>query len=300
MRSMSISLALLVAACTGSNPAGPNPNETCSAQTNCNSTGGFRSCSDGTHCRLLASDGTSFACTSCNECTVATTQVTEWCAAGSSTSGVQLSIGNVASPASIGAVRPSAGRYFLTVAVTLINLSVPTPVPAALLYYRLASTGGLTLTPAAASGAVGTPCPADVSVNTGGQFSCTLAFEVPTGDKPATLNYDDTMGHKASAPVTLPATPMDPGCVPYVTGVTTGSSTCKACYTKAQQSGGVCYTLVQMYTSTCNATIMSCACKQTDPTALCDCEHACFTTDCASQLATIHDCLIPACASSCP
>jgi hypothetical protein len=215
---------------------------------------------------------------------------------------VTLAVGAVASPSVINRTPPSTGRFFVTLALTLTNVSVPTPVPASLVSYRLATTSGLTLTPSPVSGALAMPCPGDVSVNAGAQYQCAVAFEVPTGDAPATLQYNDTLGHTASA-----AVPWDPAAAtdrcPDVYAWLNGSNTaCQSCVTMGEQAGGPCGAQDSAFRASCRTTAQQCAstCQgMTDPAAFCGCIEQCYGASCTTSFRALDSCLATACGSSC-
>lgn len=66
--------------------AGCKAGETCSVPITCGN-GSYRTCSNGASCRLVASDGSSFACRSCGDCASASTAAIAWCGAGTSVDG---------------------------------------------------------------------------------------------------------------------------------------------------------------------------------------------------------------------
>ena len=74
----------LVAACGG------DGSETCSQRASCAlGSGSYELCTSGANasCRYLASDGTSFSCGSCGDCTAAATKVVAWCNGGGGAGG---------------------------------------------------------------------------------------------------------------------------------------------------------------------------------------------------------------------
>src|SRR5689334_1964978 len=79
---------VLTLSCTSPNPA--LVHENCGAQVSCPfGSGSYRACADssGTSCSFVASDGRSFQCASCNDCSGAATDVTRWCSGGGTTGG---------------------------------------------------------------------------------------------------------------------------------------------------------------------------------------------------------------------
>jgi hypothetical protein len=149
-------------------------------------------------------------------------------AAGSGS--VALSVGSVASPAFLPGYMPAAGRYFLTVDTTLHDVSTPAPIPVGSDNYSLVTKNGLALATSGASDLVLTPCASDTSVVPGAQYTCTVVFEVPIGDAPAQLLYDDKHGDSATAPVSyMPPAPPSGGCDTFVKLPGTNVEACVQC-----------------------------------------------------------------------
>ena len=120
------------------------------------------------------------------------------------TGGVALSADKVTTPGSIQTVPPAAGRGFVVLDITLQNVSSPKAVSAGFSLFSLTTDQALVLTTAAASSVIANGCLPGTSVALGGQFSCTLAFEVPVGQVGQKLNYDDLAGHAAAAAIPAP------------------------------------------------------------------------------------------------
>jgi hypothetical protein len=116
---------------------------------------------------------------------------------------IAISIADVASPSTIGGFAPAVDRYFLTVDVTLDDLSTPEAVPLSFSHYTLTTTEGLVITPDPLSALVALPCPSDLWVAAEARYTCTIAFQVPSDDAPERLAYDDQDGDTATAPVAL-------------------------------------------------------------------------------------------------
>jgi hypothetical protein len=86
-------LLLCLAACGNSNPI--KPGETCTQATCPHGGHTYKFCAQGSTCRYLGSDNSSFQCTSCADCTAAANQIANWCATGGtngSTAGTNGSI----------------------------------------------------------------------------------------------------------------------------------------------------------------------------------------------------------------
>jgi hypothetical protein len=122
---------------------------------------------------------------------------------------VSLTVTSATSPATLAGVTPSGGDFFLVVDLMLKNTSSSVPLSTAKALFSLETTQALVLT--AAPEQPSSACSGLVSVAVGGQFECGIAFEVPAGQTPATLLYDDMRGHMASAPVPMIVTTPDAG-----------------------------------------------------------------------------------------
>lgn len=153
-------------------------------------------------------------------------------AGGGGTSGdpgsITLTVNVATSPGKIGVFSPDPGRTFVAINLTLDNVSAPSPIPVTLPFFSLSTANGLALTTSAKSAEVYTSCAGDTSISAGSQYTCSLAFEVPTGDSPKQLSYDDHVGHTASAPVSITQPEAGPGCNTTATW-TGGSTACGQC-----------------------------------------------------------------------
>ncbi len=122
-------------------------------------------------------------------------------APGSGRGSIAISVADVASPSTISGIAPAVNRHFLTIDVTLNDLSTPEAVPVSFTDFTLTTAEGLVITPDAVSALVAVPCPSDLWVAAEARYTCTIAFQVPTDDAPARLAYDDQLGDTATAPV---------------------------------------------------------------------------------------------------
>ncbi|MFT3767758.1 MAG: hypothetical protein QM820_20070 [Minicystis sp.] len=148
---------------------------------------------------------------------------------GGSQGSVVLTVDMATAPNNIGVHAPAQGRFFVEVDITLQDVSTPSPIPVAFTFFTLSTANGLVLQPSIASAAVGTPCPGDISIAAGSQFTCSIAYEVPLQDSPKDLSYDDHAGHTATASVTVtPPPPPDP-CETVVKWQQEQSTACKDC-----------------------------------------------------------------------
>lgn len=221
--------------------------------------------------------------------------------------GVALTVGKVDSPYAIGSIKPSSGRYFLTVDVTLANVSSPAPVPAAFAYYSLTTQAGLSIIASPYSANVASPCAVDTSVTKAAKYTCTVAFEVPTSDSPAHIDYDDKKGDTASAMVSY-VKPMMTSCETLVVWAAAKNSTCIQCFNNAA-SGMQCTTQAMQVrsdqngsgcpSSTVNSCLQGCQSMLGDPAAYCGCARNCEGT-CAPDYAALDDCIVQNCMSVCP
>jgi hypothetical protein len=120
-----------------------------------------------------------------------------------------LTVNSATSPATLAGVAPSGGDFFVVVDLTLKNNGSSVPLSTAMALFSLETTQALVLTPAPEQPS--SACSAAVSVALGGQFECEIAFEVPAGQTPATLLYNDMRGHMDSAAVPMIVTTPDAG-----------------------------------------------------------------------------------------
>ena len=214
---------------------------------------------------------------------------------------VALSAGSIASPSSIGGLAPDAGRHFLTIEATLSDVSAPEAVPVGFAYYTLATVKGLVIMPASASDVVSMPCASDTSVSVGAEYSCTIAFAVPTGDSPARLSYDDLRGDTATVPVsyTVPPPPVSAACNTFASYKFTDIEACETCIGECSQLAN---TLAnqQVDGTTCPSAATACAtCPPfiTSP-GYCECHDACLG-GCQPAFDAELECDVAHCAASC-
>jgi hypothetical protein len=134
-------------------------------------------------------------------------------ACSTTATGATLVINSVTSPASVGSLSPSAGRYFVEVNVTLGNPG-SAPIPAWFYYFQLITMQGIDVSPALdANAVVGTPCADDIFVGpqtgaTPPNYRCNIVFEVPCNQTAQALDYAAGGGAGAE----IPAPPAPPSC----------------------------------------------------------------------------------------
>jgi hypothetical protein len=222
---------------------------------------------------------------------------------GAGTGGsVTLSVGAVGSPDVIGSVGPNAGRYFLTVQVTLRDVSAPMAVPAGYAYYTLTTAKGLEIWPADVSVDIAMPCSADTAVSVAAAFSCTLAFAVPTGDSPTVITYDDLRGDTATAPVVnnVPPPPDSVACDTFATYQNTGSNACTICLGTYCQDPYVELSDEQSDGTTCPDVGNACATCPLFPSSpgYCSCQDGCLG-GCQPAFDAMFQCYVEQCAADC-
>lgn len=210
---------------------------------------------------------------------------------------VSLAVNMATSPDKIGPSSPAQGRSYVEINITLQDVSTPAPIPVAFAYYSLTTANGLVLAPSVASSAVGTPCPGDISIGAGSQFTCDVVFEVPTQDSPKELAYDDHAGHTATAAVTVtPPPPPDPceTVAAWQNGTSTACVQCKTTICKTQRDE---WLAEENDGHTCpewnNCTMMNCT-----PANLCPCQGTCAGA-CKPAWYAYLECIIDNCVALC-
>lgn len=223
---------------------------------------------------------------------------------GTGTSGVSLSVASASSPATVGGLASPSGSFFFVVDLTLKNAGASTPLSTSPVLFSLQTSQALVISaaPAQASG----ECSATLSVASGGQDACGVAFEVPTGQTPTTLVYDDQRGDKATAPV--PTVVMASGaCQTYAGWFKGASQACIMCLGGAvgvfDAGSAPCQPAADTYRGTCQKCASMC-----DPllgggggsVSPCACELGCDTAQCQTIFQTYVSCMTSTCGGSCP
>jgi hypothetical protein len=206
---------------------------------------------------------------------------------------VAISVGTVASPSILAGSSPGAERYFLTVQATLHDVSAPEAVPVGFTNYTLATTKGLVIMPSTVSALLSMPCASDTSVSAGAAYSCTIVFEMPSGDSPTLLTYADPRGDTATAPVsyTVPPLPVSAACNTFATYQHVVSAACDQCVTmKCVPPDQAC---VPFDSGACAA----CPLFPTSP-GYCTCEDACLGA-CWPTFDARFQCYVDQCAGAC-
>jgi Domain of unknown function (DUF4352) len=213
---------------------------------------------------------------------------------------VGLTVDSASSPATVKSAPPASDRTYLQLDVTLRNVSSSKPISAGFELFSLTTDKSLVLTTSVVSGLVDAACLPDTSVAMGGQFSCTLVFEVPTSQIGKRLSYDDHLGHVVSAPLPPPPT------------------TCEQmeCYYRTAAFGSACYVCLHNrsgdFVAKCQnehyAKVSACEaggqCVCTDPPngpddCTCFAKECTGPAECVSAVQTYFDCAVQACGSIC-
>jgi hypothetical protein len=118
-----------------------------------------------------------------------------------SSGGFTLSVTSAQWEAALQNERPPSGRTYAELNISLSNNSA-SPILASAPLFSVLTTSSIEVPTSPATGLADSPC-TDLSVAKGGTLACSLVFEVPTGDTPAELVYDDHMGHSAKAPIAI-------------------------------------------------------------------------------------------------
>jgi hypothetical protein len=202
-------------------------------------------------------------------------------------SGVLLFVGASSAPTTVGGFTPSSGSSFVVVDFTLKNVGAKEPLPTSTLFFSLATSQALVLSPSLHEPS--SPCGASTAVGTGGQLECQVAFEVPAGQTALTLRYDDKAGDATEAPV--PSFPPPSAACEAIAGWPS-TSACQTCeYDAVSQS---CASDANAYSRACQA----CSSCQTSPDH-CSCEAACEDAACRSLFSAYAACMVAACSATC-
>jgi hypothetical protein len=197
--------------------------EQCSAPAQCPFGKGFyQACTSpgGSACRLLTSDGTSYACGACGDCGAATQQAVSWCLGGGSGgtsgpdgggSGPGGGDAGVSAPgaATLVASRPrqlvDGGAPFVAVDLILTNQGV-TALPLLAPLFAISTTDGLQYRGDARTANYAGGCDPNASLTTGHSVSCTVLFSVPFNKTPNLLSYTLPDGTSVSEPLSAATT----------------------------------------------------------------------------------------------
>ncbi len=213
--------------------------------------------------------------------------------------GVVLTVSAAASPATVAGLGPTAGNAYVVLSLTLENTGAQVPLSTNIVLFAVDTSQSLVILPSAEQPSAA--CSPMVSVASGGQIQCQIAFLVPTGQTATTLTYDDQRGDTASA--AIPAIVMtSPGACQTVTGWVSqmpADNACLECLAAAEGGAdggaqGACGTEKASYLGTCEGS-KGCTTFAT----LCSCEAAADDVACQTLFSDYMGCLGSSCASMC-
>ncbi len=212
---------------------------------------------------------------------------------GSSSGGFSIAVTMAESQYGIGALTPPSSRFYAVVTVAVSNTSASAPILAAAPLFSVTTSGAIKVPVSGAVASLDSPC-TNLSVGQGGQLSCELAFEIPTGDTPVELDYDDGMGHTAATAV--PAL-TDGTCSLVTSWKNTTGSACTSC-TQEAVAEGTCPNA-----QACTQTEVVCIAMQVQMSgsaAFCSAAAACsVSTACAAAWQATSDCVVFRCNTNC-
>jgi hypothetical protein len=221
-------------------------------------------------------------------------------ASSTSTGGVSLTVTSVTSAATVDSFPPAAGTAFVVVDLTLANTGARMPLPTDPLFFSLQTADAIVV-----SASLEQPpgaCSSADSVAGGGHIACEMAFEVPLGQTPATLVYDDHAGDRASASLTGTLSP-SAACERYAGWLQTSpTGACAGCLSSTEGtlnggSAGGCMSAAHAYGSACGVDAGAQCLTSND---VCSCEIAADSASCHALFDAFVGCIVSACASSCP
>jgi len=219
---------------------------------------------------------------------------------GSGSAGVSLTVVSADVTSTVGGLAPTSGNFFMVVSLTLKNTGAPNALSTNPVLFAIHTSQSLDVSasPAQPSAA----CNASVSVASGGQSECSVAFEMPTGQTPTDLVYNDERGDTASA--MLPAVPTpSAACQTYAGWFKTQPSTaCMSCIENADgvndASGAACESAATAYGNACGGTCQS-MCLPFSKADPCACELSCDSPSCHMLWDTYVSCLVNTCGPQC-
>jgi hypothetical protein len=194
----------------------------------------------------------------------------------------------------VGGAPPTGNALFVVVDLTLKNTGASVPLSTNFVLFSLQTRQALVIT--ASPQQPPAQCSPTVSVAVGGQIECQVAFQVPAGQTPATLLYDDQRGDKASASV--PAIPMSSACETVQGWLNQATQACVVCFSNAE--GSTCASAADAYRNTCSTDSSACAACASNPANLCSCESSCDNSACQALFGAEMSCIASACSGSCP
>ncbi len=197
---------------------------------------------------------------------------------------------------------PSSGTFYLVVDMTLKNTGATMALPVSSIFFSLQTTQNLVITSSA--GLASNACSSSVSVASGGQNECQIAFEVPLGQTAATLKYDDMRGDTASASVPAIPTP-SAACETWIGWILNSSSNsaCRSCLLSNESAdAGACASASEAYGASCTADgggVSQCTSNLNQVDQVCTCELTADSASCHDLFDTLMACIVSSCMSSC-
>jgi hypothetical protein len=219
-----------------------------------------------------------------------------------SASGAALTVDAAISPGTVAGMVASPGNVFVQLAITLQNVGAAAPLPTNPALFLLQTAQGMS---ASASSAQPTDeCKPTGRVTMGAPAQCSLAFEIPAGETPTTLQYDDRRGDAASA--TVPPVPMPtPDCLTVQTWMSFKPvTTCLGCIGDAIGLGdsgpGPCVSQARAYDVSCASCAKMCGFGSGVFVDMCSCELGCDMAACQNLWNEEMTCISRSCAPACP
>ena len=231
-------------------------------------------------------------------------------AGGTGTAGVSLSIASAA----ISTSDFNTTDFFLDVSLTLKNTAAGGSLSTNPAFFSLETSQALVL--GASSTATNlSECSATLSVASGGQDTCSVTFDVPMGQMPARVLYDDMRGDRATAPI--PAADLPSVACSTYEGWSHPGDACALCIGHAGGLGGVadagapaCDDAVTAYLSACEAAAQAAeptcgavdSLRDVNPAGIgaCACEPLGDDAQCQTLFQAAVSCFVMACGTQCP
>jgi hypothetical protein len=205
---------------------------------------------------------------------------------GTSSGGFSIKVTNAQWQYGIGSARPASGRSFAVITVSINNGSLGHPLLAAAPLFSITTKAAISVPISSYFAGVDSPC-SNLSVAKGGTLACSLAFEVPTGDVPVELDYDDKMGDTAT--VTIEAVARS---CPASGWTNASTSQCVSCSSSASCPQAKSCTMSE---ATCISNALA-----GWPSSLCSLTRGCtLSASCAAEIEQYVDCINYECDESC-
>jgi len=210
--------------------------------------------------------------------------------------GISLTVHAASAPLYFGPTDapPPVGTSYVRLDLTLANQTSEVAIPENFALFSVTTDQAIVLMASGTS--VTHPCLATQSLAAGGNASCGVWFEVPIGQQPSVVTYDDRLGQSATFPV--PSLAPTSTCEAIRAWSMAGTSTCVDCVGAV---GSGCATEHEATGVACNGMncTQQCAAQQLDVQGRCECEAMCETGACLTAANAEMDCLSTKCTSSC-